>query len=146
MRKKSEAQILSIYLCECLYTDSPLFCLWVHVGIQFQCRCGRWSRHRKDDRHHLCASCDYNRRYPPLILPPPPSLPPVIPVEHIVTHNVSSLMSSLPIHSHHRASLVHYLSRDLPSTVAARLLHTTPSYVRQCKRKNYDDADLFTDK
>ena len=55
-------------------------------------------------------------------------------------------MRRLPVHSHHRAPLIHHLSRDLPSTTAARLLHTTPSYVRQCKRKSYDDADLLQEK
>ena len=55
-------------------------------------------------------------------------------------------MSDLPVHSHHRATLVHYLSKDLDSETAARVLHTSSSYVRQCRRKSYDDADLFLDK
>ena len=55
-------------------------------------------------------------------------------------------MLKLPVHSHHRASLVHHLSRDLPSTTAAKILHTTASYVRQCKRKSYDDSDLVQEK
>lgn len=63
-----------------------------------------------------------------------------------MTRNVSTLMSDLPVHSHHRATLVHYLSRDLDSETAARVLHTSSSYVRQCRRKSYDDSDLFLDK
>ena len=55
-------------------------------------------------------------------------------------------MHQLPVHSHHRAPLIYHLSRDLPSTTAAKLLHTTASYVRQCKRKSYDDADLLQEK
>ena len=55
-------------------------------------------------------------------------------------------MLKLPVHSHHRASLVHHLSCDLPSTTAAKILHTTASYVRQCKRKSYDDSDLVQEK
>ena len=55
-------------------------------------------------------------------------------------------MRHLPVHSHHRAPLIHHLSRDLPSTTAAELLHTTASYVRQCKRKSYDDVDLLQDR
>lgn len=55
-------------------------------------------------------------------------------------------MTDLPAHSHHRAPLVHYLSQGLDSTTAANLLHCSASYVRQCKRKDYSDSDLLTDK
>ena len=63
-----------------------------------------------------------------------------------MTKNVNSLMKQLPIHSHHRAPLIHFLSKDLNSATAANILHTSPSYIRQCKRKDYDDADLFQDR
>src|SRR4051812_16781510 len=56
------------------------------------------------------------------------------------------MMTDLPTHSHHRAPLVHFLSAGLPSTIAAKILHTTPSYVRQCKRKLVDASDLLTEK
>lgn len=55
-------------------------------------------------------------------------------------------MQHLPVHSHHRAPLVHFLSQGLPSTVAPHILATTPSYVRQCKRKSFDDSDLVQEK
>lgn len=55
-------------------------------------------------------------------------------------------MALLPPHSHHRAPLLHYLSQGLDSTTAARLFHTSASYVRQCRRKDYSDCDLLTDK
>jgi hypothetical protein len=55
-------------------------------------------------------------------------------------------MAALPAHSHHRAPLLHALSDELPSSAAAPLLHASPSYIRDCKRKNYDSSDLFTQK
>ena len=55
-------------------------------------------------------------------------------------------MSLLPIHSHHRAPLVHFLSAGLTSTQAAAILHTSASYVRQCKRKDYSECDLLQDR
>jgi hypothetical protein len=55
-------------------------------------------------------------------------------------------MTDLPSHSHHRAPLVHYLSKGLDSTTAAAILHCSPSYVRQCKRKDYSDSDLMQDR
>lgn len=67
-------------------------------------------------------------------------------ISAILAHNVSSMMAQLPVHSHHRAPLVQALSQDLTSTAAAKALHTSASYVRQCKRKDYTDADLFHDK
>ena len=61
--------------------------------------------------------------------------------EHIdprlqLAENASQLMASLPIHSHHRAPLLSALSRDIPSSAAAPLLHASPSYIRDCKRKD----------
>ena len=48
-------------------------------------------------------------------------------------------MAALPTHSHHRAPLVHHLSQGMSSAVAAPLLHTSASYIRECKRKDYSD-------
>lgn len=64
----------------------------------------------------------------------------------ILARNLRHMMAQLPVHSHHRAPLVQVLSRDLSSTVAAAALHTSASYVRQCKRKDYSDADLYHEK
>ena len=64
----------------------------------------------------------------------------------IVFNNVSNMMAELPVHSHHRAPLVHALSKGMSSPAAAAALHTSASYVRQCKRKDYSDADLYHDK
>jgi hypothetical protein len=55
-------------------------------------------------------------------------------------------MSDLPQYSHHRAPLLHYLTRNIPSITAAALFHTSASYVRQCKRKDYSDSDLLQDR
>lgn len=55
-------------------------------------------------------------------------------------------MAALPPHSHHRAPLVHHLSKGLISTAAAAILHTSPSYIRQCKRKDYSGSDLLQEK
>jgi hypothetical protein len=55
-------------------------------------------------------------------------------------------MAALPTHSHHRAPLVHFLSKGLDSTTAASLLHCSASYVRQAKRKDWSDSDLLQDK
>ena len=59
-------------------------------------------------------------------------------------------MASLPIHSHHRAPLLSALSQHIPSSVAAPLLHATPSYIRVVKsvegkkRKSLSSSDLVT--
>ena len=63
-----------------------------------------------------------------------------------MTQNASDLMAALPTHSHHRATLVHFLSKGLDSTTAASLLHCSASYVRQVKRKDWSDSDLLQDK
>lgn len=55
-------------------------------------------------------------------------------------------MSQLPVHSHHRAPLVSILAQGLPSTTAAPLLHTSASYVRECKRKDVSQSALLQDK
>jgi hypothetical protein len=55
-------------------------------------------------------------------------------------------MHGLPVHSHHRAALLHALAKDLPSTTAAKLFGTSDSYVRQVKRKDYSDSDLMQDR
>ena len=67
-----------------------------------------------------------------------------------IGENATQLMASLPTHSHHRAPLLQALSRNLPSSTAAKLLHTTPSYVRVvnsvagAKRKTLGSSDLLT--
>jgi len=63
-----------------------------------------------------------------------------------IGENATQLMAALPPHSHHRAPLLHALSDGLPSSAVAPLLHASPSYIRDCKRKNYDSSDLFTQK
>ena len=97
---------------------------------------------QRSDRGKRCLPCRYKHEQRQPQLP----LAPALSTEAIVTRNVSTMMHQLPVHSHHRAPLIHHLSRDLPSTTAAELLHTTPSYVRQCKRKNYSESDLLQDK
>ncbi len=63
-----------------------------------------------------------------------------------LAENASSLMASLPTHSHHRAPLLSLLSRDISSSAAAPLLHASPSYIRDCKRKEYSGSDLLQQK
>jgi hypothetical protein len=66
--------------------------------------------------------------------------------EQQVTRNATSLLLSLPPHSHHRAALLHQLSQGLTSHVAAAVFGASASYIRACKRKTYDDADLVKEK
>jgi len=54
-------------------------------------------------------------------------------------------MHSLPVHSHHRAPLLHHLAQGLSSTVAATTFDTSSSYIRECKRKNHSDSDLLVE-
>ncbi len=67
-----------------------------------------------------------------------------------IGENATQLMASLPTHSHHRAPLLQALSQHLPSSVAAPLLHSTPSYIRVVKsvagekRKSLSSSDLVT--
>jgi len=63
-----------------------------------------------------------------------------------LAQNASQLMASLPTHSHHRAPLLSALSRDIPSSSAAPLLHASASYIRDCKRKGCSDSDLLQQK
>src|SRR5680860_99571 len=67
-------------------------------------------------------------------------------IQALLVRNVGSLMAALPVHSHHRAPLLHALSQHLPSSTAAPLLHASPSYIRDCKRKDYSQSDLLTQK
>lgn len=109
------------------------------MGTQEHCRglgCGKTIVRNK---HHLCTGCDYLRRYGPRRTPP-------ITTEQQVTKNVSSLMASLPVHSHHRAPLVHHLAAGLDSKTAGKLLHCSDSYVRGLKRKSVEESDLLQDK
>lgn len=108
-----------------------------NVWNQRWCECG--TRFAVDDRHSRCHVC----RLKP---PPPASTHPTPSAEVRVTENVGELMEMLPTHSHHRAPLVHFLSKGLDSHSAATILHCSDSYVRQCKRKDYSDADLLQDK
>lgn len=55
-------------------------------------------------------------------------------------------MAALPVHSHHRAPLLHQLSQGISSAAAAPLLHASASYIRECKRKDYSGSDLLQDK
>jgi len=133
-----------------IYIPMWMFVCWLLFTVllitpdqQFQCSsCGNYRR--LNQRHgRMCCFCNNQvYRHPPS----PSTYPLTPPVNDILARNVSSLMSSLPLYSHHRAPLVNVLSKDLPSTTVAKILHTTPTYVRQCKRKNYDDADLLQNK
>jgi hypothetical protein len=108
-------------------------------GWQERCRgrnCNKWTVKNK---HHLCRQCDHDRRY---ATPTRPH----ISVEQQVARNVTDMMALLPPHSHHRAPLVHFLSRGLDSTAAAHSLGCSSSYVRQCKRKQYSESDLLQEK
>ncbi len=63
-----------------------------------------------------------------------------------LAENASQLMASLPTHSHHRAPLLNILSGNIPSSAAAALLHSSASYIRDCKRKDPSSSDLLTQK
>lgn len=106
---------------------------------QFVCSdCRQWKR--KEQRHgSRCTAC-HNQHYRG------PLQTPTLSTEQQVTQNASQLMRALPPHSHHRAPLLHHLSKDLPSKTAAKLFGTSASYVRQVKRKDYTDADLMQDR
>ena len=54
-------------------------------------------------------------------------------------------MTMLPKHSHHRAPLLAILSDNLPSSAAAGLLHSSASYIRDCKRQDPSSSDLLTE-
>jgi len=60
-----------------------------------------------------------------------------------IGENATQLMATLPVHSHHRAPLLHTLSQHIPSTTAATLLHAAPSTVRNAKRGDYSGSDLL---
>ena len=113
-----------------------LCCVWGSACQRVCWNCGS-THSRKGHRH--CWPCEKQRK------PTQPATT-TLRTKQQVTHNVTELMRTFPPHSHHRAPLVHHLSRGLDSTTAAHLLHCSPSYVRQCKRKNYSDADLLQDK
>lgn len=65
-----------------------------------------------------------------------------------IGQNASFLMSSLPVHSHHRQALVRILSRDLSSGIASQYLHVPASTIRAyaSKRKDLAESDLLNDK
>jgi hypothetical protein len=63
-----------------------------------------------------------------------------------IGQNATQLMSALPQHSHHRAPLLSILSKNIPSTTAATLLHASSSYIRNCKRKDYSGSELLQQK
>ena len=80
-------------------------------------------------------------------LSPISPLTPAISIEQQVTQNASQLICTLSRRTpHHRAPLLHHLSKGLPSTTAAKLFGTSASYVRQVKRKDHSDADLMQDR
>jgi hypothetical protein len=112
---------------------------WHGLAEQFQCpACHRWKPiQRKHGR-----TCNHCHHHPPK---PLQSTPPIT-AEQRMTNNVADFMALLPPHSHHRAPLVHFLSRGLESATAAKYLNCSPSYVRQCKRKQFDNSDLVQDK
>src|SRR4051812_27293547 len=112
----------------CVLISYVYMCPIVPPYQQEQCRdCGKWTiKHRH--RSHRCLSCRYKHEKSTTSPTTPLST-----TEQQMTKNVSNMMSLLPIHSHHRAPLVHHLSKGLDSTTASNILNTTSSYVRQCK-------------
>jgi hypothetical protein len=125
-------------LCACL---AALFC-----SVQILCSggCNRLIR-RPSNRTTVCSRCDYRLRNPSESNSSASSLSASLTPLEQVGSNASRLMAALPVHSHHRAPLIHYLSEGLDSTTAATLLHTSASYVRQCRRKDYSNSDLLQD-
>jgi hypothetical protein len=108
----------------------------VRAGVQVQCsECGIW---RSKDGHRLCWSCAHPKHAPQQQETTDPLAQ--------IGENATQLMAALPVHSHHRAPLLNALSRHLPSTTAASLLHAAPSTIRNAKRKDYSGSDLLQDK
>jgi hypothetical protein len=60
--------------------------------------------------------------------------------------NAVSLVQSLPSHSHHKAPLLHFLSKGITSTNASEYFNISSSYIRECKRKNQEQSDLLIQK
>jgi hypothetical protein len=90
-----------------------------------------------------CRGC-YNQQHPPHIKQPATSSSSS--TLETIGSNAISLMQSLPVHSHHRAPLLHHLAQGLTSSQASEYLISSASYIRECKRKNQEDSDLLTDK
>jgi hypothetical protein len=110
------------------------------VGLCGQHRCsGCGTQLSANDRHKQCKPCRTK------LFPLKENLPPTISTEQQITHNAAVLFHSLPKHSHHRAPLLHALSQGLSSAAAAKALHSSSSYVRACKRKSVEKADLLHD-
>ena len=108
-------------------------CVWK----QRWCACGQ--KFPLDDRHKECHKCRKRRNeHSEDDAPPPPQLQ--------LARNASRLMSMLPTHSHHRAPLLHILSDNIPSSAAAGLLHSSASYIRDCKRQDPSISDLLTER
>jgi hypothetical protein len=105
------------------------------VWTQRWCECG--AKFSPDDRHKKCHNCR-KRRNPPSENDAPPS------PQLQLAHNASKLMTMLPKHSHHRAPLLSILSDNIPSSAAAGLLHSSASYIRDCKRQDPSSSDLLT--
>jgi len=63
-----------------------------------------------------------------------------------IGENATQLMATLPTRSHHRAPLLSILSTNIPSTIAASLLHASPSHVRNMKRTDHSCSDLLQSK
>jgi len=123
-------------------------CVRCCPSLPEQRQCPQCGTFKEQQRFHgaSCREC-YNESHPPHPASAPPSSPhPSLTSLEQVGTNASHLLSALPPHSHHRAPLVHFLSAGLDSTTAASLLHTSASYVRQCKRNDYSDSDLLQDK
>jgi hypothetical protein len=113
-------------------------------SVQILCTggCGRFVR-RPSNRSTVCSPCDYRRRHPaPSIAPTPASSTSL----ETIGSNAVSLLQSLPVHSHHRAPLLHHLAQGLTSTQASEYLISSASYIRECKRKNQDESDLLNEK
>ncbi len=114
------------------------------TGGHLQVFCELCKRPRSKDGHKLCTSCRRKQRQHE-------EQENIDPLAQI-GENATQLMASLPTHSHHRAPLLQALSQHLPSTVAAPLLHSTPSYIRVVKsiagvkRKFFSDSDLVQQK
>ena len=104
--------------------------------------CGLWKQRRR--RGTICSGCHnkiHRDGHQSTSL-----LSPLLSPQLQLAQNASQLMATLPVHSHHRAPLLHHLSQGMSSADAAPLLHTSASYIRECKRKNFSESDLLQDK
>jgi len=113
-----------------------LLCVWWSLcgGVwwrQHWCVCGKLLA--ATDKHKLCWQCRSEA---------PNEQENLDPLAQI-GENATLLMASLPTHSHHRAPLLSILTHNIPSPIAAPLLHASDSYIRNVKRKDLCSSNLL---